>query len=271
MLQIDQRGWLADKADSLGLNCTTDGIFLAGVPLLRKAITGLAPRPSHELSALMEAAYDRQIEPTYVTQGLEVVARALDQGDLGRAMVAALRLRLPELSGEGAIGIAQVDAALAKYSPDEPRDERGRWTANGGGGRTNMAPPRSARVQGHHEPPTHARPQAQGRPVASPAGGGARLIPVANFRGANDNLAENVCWAASRQCQISALKDKGRTPYFAACQKAEDTCLLILPVSRLKPDQQIGVIFPDRTVVMIEDGTAMLNHLGGVRLKNPLR
>jgi len=269
--QIDRRVRPADRVESLQLNCTSNGAYLAGVPLLQKGIAGLRPRPIHEIAALMNGAYGGYVDSAHLSPGLDVVARALDQGDLGRAMIAAVRLRLPELSGEGALAIARVDAALAKYSPDEPRDEHGRWTADGSGSHVNSAPTQGTRPQRDHRPASPAPTQPRWRPASDQTNGTARLIPVSNGGAANDNLAERVCWAASRQCQISALQDKSRTSYFDACQKAEDICLMILPLSRLKPDQPLGVIFPDRTVVSIQDGGAMLTHLGGVRLKNPLK
>jgi len=74
----------------------------------------------------------------------------------------------------------------------------------------------------------------------------------------------------ARKSSQRALQDKARTPYFAACQKAEDMCLMILPMSRFKPDQQLNVVFPDLTVVMIEDGDAFVTDVGGIRLKTPL-
>jgi len=261
---------IAENNDGVGLNCTSGGVFLGGVPLLRAGVSGLAPRPIREISVLMKGGYGDRVDPVAVTRTLDVVSRALDRGDLGRAMIAAVHLRLPPLSEAGAVGIVQADTALAKYSSDEPRDERGRWTAGGGGASPKA---RSAQPHGRHGSAPHAlsRPQSQRGPMPSSAPAGARLIPVANFSAANDNMALRVCWAASRQCQISALQDKGRTPYFAACHKAEDICLMMLPLSRLAPEQPLGVIFPDRTVVSIQDGNAMVTHLGGVRLRSPLR
>jgi hypothetical protein len=46
-------------------------------------------------------------------------------------MIATLHLRLPELDAAGAARVAAVDAVLAKYSPDQPRDWHGRWTSEG--------------------------------------------------------------------------------------------------------------------------------------------
>jgi hypothetical protein len=131
---IDRKFRLAADAGDLGLSCTSAGLSLAGAPLLRTTAGGFAPRPSEEISGLMKAAYGRNNDPADLGPGLEVVAKALNQGDLGRAMIAALRLKLPELTWEGAVRLAHAHDALTKYDPDEPRDWRGRWTTGGGTG-----------------------------------------------------------------------------------------------------------------------------------------
>ena len=69
---------------------------------LSQTIAGLAPRPMAELAVLMKSAYGHDIGPNWPYPGLEVIAQALNQGDIGRAMVAAVQLRLPDLDEEGA-------------------------------------------------------------------------------------------------------------------------------------------------------------------------
>jgi hypothetical protein len=61
----------------------------------------------------------------------------LNEGDVTRAMIAAIYLRLPEVGAEGAARLAAVDAALRKYSEAEPRDWHGRWTTGGAAGGPN--------------------------------------------------------------------------------------------------------------------------------------
>jgi len=171
--------------------------------------------------------------------GLKVVAHALNAGDLGRAMIAAIHLRLPALSGGGAAGVNFAADMLAKYNPDEPRDARGRWTTEGNGSAV-----RSLGQMG--------------------------LIRVVNIRGANDNITARACYAATKQCQVSALSDKGRTNYFDKCWEAEDVCLLVLGISRADPRRLFGVVYPDGTVIQIEDGAAKVTHIGRVKLPQPL-
>lgn len=77
------------------------------------------------------AGFGRTIEATRVVTGLRRAAVALNAGDLPSAMMAALHLGLPEIDAETASRIASVNASLAKYDPNEPRDWHGRWTTDG--------------------------------------------------------------------------------------------------------------------------------------------
>lgn len=123
---------LVEGSDRLGLQCTEAGLSLAGVPLLRMTAGGLAPRPGAEVGLLLKAAYNREFDARAVTAGLTVVADALNKGDHGRAMIAAVRLRLAELDPEDAQQLRKTMEALAKYDVEELRDDRGWWTTGDG-------------------------------------------------------------------------------------------------------------------------------------------
>jgi hypothetical protein len=136
---------LASGAGSLGPSWGETGLALAGVSLFRRTDNGFAPRPIDELEALLKAAYQRDLDASTV-RGLGVAANALNQGDIGRAMIAALHLRLPDLSWEAASRIAKVDERLAKsYNAEQPRDWRGRWTSEGGGAAEFEADPKATK------------------------------------------------------------------------------------------------------------------------------
>lgn len=130
---------LSGETGSLGLNCAEAGVSLAGAPLLRKTAFGFAARPKAELSALMKAAYGGGSGDVDLSPRLTIVAEALNKGDLGRAKIAAVQMRLPDLSWDGAIRIARTEERLAKYDPNEPRDRQGRWTTGAGGAPDNTA------------------------------------------------------------------------------------------------------------------------------------
>jgi hypothetical protein len=147
---------LARGPDKAGLRCDADGVSLGGVQLLRKSDTGFAPRSALEIDVLTKAGYGAAFDAEKVARGLAVASRALNDGDLGRAMVATLHLRLPELDAVGASRLAAVDAVLAKYSPDQPRDWHGRWTSEGEGSggpgqATETRRPAARQNAPHHE------------------------------------------------------------------------------------------------------------------------
>lgn len=141
MSLFGRRFRLAGGADALGLSCGPTGVALAGAPLLRESKAGFAPRTDRELKAIMKAAYGSAIGARDLRPGLALIAKALNDGDIGRAMVATLRLGLPEMNWGDAVRIAKVEDALLKYDPDEPRDLRGRWTTGGGSSGGQASPP----------------------------------------------------------------------------------------------------------------------------------
>ena len=51
MSRIDRRFQLANDGDVPGVKCTSEGLSLAGAPLLRKTAAGFAPRPADEIGA----------------------------------------------------------------------------------------------------------------------------------------------------------------------------------------------------------------------------
>ena len=121
---------LSDDVQSYGLDCSKTGLALAGVPLLYQGNIGFSARRPEEIHWLLSSAYQRQPNVGAIQAGLNAVARALNAGEIGRAMIAAILLKLPELDWAGAARIAQAEDVLAKYDPDEPRDWHGRWTSN---------------------------------------------------------------------------------------------------------------------------------------------
>jgi hypothetical protein len=100
MTRIERNFSLADGAATAGLECTNQGVSLAGAPLLKTTVRGFEPLATDELATLAKAAYGRD---------LDVAAKALNDGDLPRAMIASIQLKLPDLDVDGR---ARVAAAL---------------------------------------------------------------------------------------------------------------------------------------------------------------
>lgn len=119
-----------------GLACDHDGIALGPAVLVEKTAGPSATyclRPRAEIERALTLAYGR-LAASDVTRwhaGINAAARALQAGDLARAAVIAVQLRLPALTTEAVSKLA-ADRHLKKYSPDQPRDERGRWTSGQG-------------------------------------------------------------------------------------------------------------------------------------------
>ena len=122
--------------DGYGIYGDEDGLYLGPrVPLVTRQIdaTGVARftvRPQHELSALLNAAYEVEVDLSRCMSILQAVANALEKGQMSRAMISAAHLRLPPLCDDAAVARLLTAERMLKYNfnPDEPRDWHGRWT-----------------------------------------------------------------------------------------------------------------------------------------------
>lgn len=113
---------------ALGLCCTADGLMFGGVRLIERHHKGYAIRSIDALDRLFAAAYDRRLDAECVLPGL-AIARALNAGDLCRASIAAVHLRLPELPDplahvallleDAALRLEQRGVALLRWDADE--------------------------------------------------------------------------------------------------------------------------------------------------------
>ena len=178
MSLIDRRLGLSFETDDQGLIVSPTAVSLAGAPLLMTTPSGLAPRPFAEIERLAKAAYGDAVDPVRMRSTLSVVAEALNRDDIGRAMVAMLHLRLPALSKAAALSLAKVEEAFARYSPDQPRDWRGRWTdgdGDGSGSRRTAIP--SARTSAVPASPSSAPPDLPLQQATTPPLQGARRTP----------------------------------------------------------------------------------------------
>jgi hypothetical protein len=145
-----------------GLSCDETGLRLAGVPLLREAVGGFAARAPAEIAALLACAYgDGPDAPRLSAGGLETVARALNQGDLAKAMTAAVFLRLPELDPNGAARIVHAEALLAKWD-GQPHDADGRF----GQGKMSNAAAHQNRPPTQSTKPSGPAPHVQGQTIS---------------------------------------------------------------------------------------------------------
>jgi len=121
-----------------GIYCNDDGVFIGPDCALIRAETDLAGhksytlRPRFEIAHLLDAAHVTHFGLDSLMSRLDVIAKALDDGDLALAQIATLQLGLPELADGAAVSRMAAADRLLKYNfnPDEPRDSHGRWTTN---------------------------------------------------------------------------------------------------------------------------------------------
>ncbi|MGA8170984.1 MAG: hypothetical protein WB816_09170 [Methylocystis sp.] len=134
------RGHLLDSpGHPRGVSCGAQGPSLGPIRLLLKTADGFEPRPVAELNVLLGRIFARPIDCAGLQGGLWAAARALNEGELVRAMIATQHMRLPYLSEDEARRAASAEA-LSKASPDDP-DHPG-WPAGAAGARGGQFRPK---------------------------------------------------------------------------------------------------------------------------------
>ena len=180
---------LDQNPNGRGLRCDAEGLFLGRDALLQRNRDGnFEARPVDELQKILGRAYGDDANWESRIRSVQLVAGALNKGDLARATMTAVLMRLPEPGSP--ISIADVDGVLAKagFDPDEPRDERGRWTTEGSESTGPNTPHRDPRIQ---------------------------LADIGMSDASNDPVAEAVARAteAARRANVEPISDDELTPY----------------------------------------------------------
>jgi hypothetical protein len=132
-----------DGSLPLGLSLDDEGLLLAGncrlieACLEREGHLFYRARSSPELGALLTAAYGKAIDATHIHPAVERIAELMTERNWSRAKLAALHLRLPELTDASAAGrVLQADALLkvaGSFDPlKHPRWPKGSQEDHGG-------------------------------------------------------------------------------------------------------------------------------------------
>jgi hypothetical protein len=257
----DRRIQTEHESGGLGLSCTPEGVFLAGVPLLCGTVEGLAPRPMDELAVLMKSAYGHDVDPARSYPGLDVIAKALNRGDLGRAMVAAIHLRLPRLNPASAAHIAFADDALSKFDPHEPRDERGRWTSGGGSPANSAAKPASRKHPAKPiKPMRPIRPASPIEPARRHPDFGdtdARRILISNPTGPIGGMARLESLAVNLGISRECVNHANAPRYFEktqACALVQQQCGWLIEANGDNSRRLDGCIWPDGAAAIMKFG-----------------
>ena len=140
------------------VECDVHGARVAGFPLLIRGGSGKwKPRPSESIERALMGIYGVGIDAQPKVSGLAVVAEALNHGELARAQIATLLLKLPDpgrVDADGAAGLRKLAILFEagwlskEWDPSKhPRAGSGPnpgWFAPNGGGAEDGSKPAGA-------------------------------------------------------------------------------------------------------------------------------
>lgn len=107
--------------DRLGVTFGPEGPSMGPIALLQKVDGVLTVRPIDELEYVLGLAFDKAIDFSRYLPALTGVARALNAGDKGQAMLRVQLMGLPVLPDEDALRRAVEAEDIWKANPDDPK------------------------------------------------------------------------------------------------------------------------------------------------------
>lgn len=114
---------LSEASDgNLGLACTADGLLLGRTPLIERRGEHFVVRAQYEIERLFGRAYADAFEVERIMSGLGTVAAALNADDRCLACIAAVHLRIRDLSDVSARDRMEAEDVLIKYARGEAPD-----------------------------------------------------------------------------------------------------------------------------------------------------
>jgi hypothetical protein len=111
---------------NLGLCCNQDGLFLGRTPLIERGAGGYVLRPQSDLEGLFKRS-SCGTDLDRLLRGLTVVKSALDENNLCLAQIAAVQLRIPDLSGFLARAALEAEDRLIKTERGSDGLARAGW------------------------------------------------------------------------------------------------------------------------------------------------
>ncbi len=114
-----------------GLVVDRDGVMLGpNAVLVRRTPQGSRVASIGDIAVLTRVVFGEGARLDRLPLALSLIAKALDASDVVKAQLLGLEIPLYPLDDDQLTRLG-VAASLMKYDPDQPRDERGRWTSGG--------------------------------------------------------------------------------------------------------------------------------------------
>lgn len=114
MLPAGFQLWRLSADSNLGLCCNPDGLFLGRTPLIEHRAGCYIARPRSELERLFKGS-SAGADLDRLSRGLSVVKSALDARNLCLAQIAAVQLRVPDLTDFLARAELETEDRLIKF------------------------------------------------------------------------------------------------------------------------------------------------------------
>jgi hypothetical protein len=105
--------------DNLGVACTSDGLMLGHTPLIERRDGCFVVRDSKHLERLLRRAFRTEPPIDRLMSGLTTVAAALNADDQCLARIAAVHLRIPNLSNRNARSEIEAEDHLIRYANED--------------------------------------------------------------------------------------------------------------------------------------------------------
>jgi len=150
---------LGPQGDAGGVSCDENGPAIGAIRLLNRTVSGFALRPVEELNEVFAFVLGRPVDSSDLVERLQGVTKAMNEGNVARAVFATLFLDLPSLTDEQARRAAFFEK-LFKASPDDPKHPG--WPRGTEGGRGGQFRPKTDAerfgVGGNNGPPLQEEP-----------------------------------------------------------------------------------------------------------------
>lgn len=112
---------------------TKTNVMIGPIPLLRRTLFGVKPRPLKEVLEIFGIAGQAITNVAERYRILEVLANALSENHFSKAAMLFAYLRLPSHLSDDIVSRLRAAPSYLKanFDPSEPRDENGRWKTDG--------------------------------------------------------------------------------------------------------------------------------------------